>query len=161
MTDVSSNCLWYIAILRTIGLGSNELGSFFGLLYPFLSPYLSQSFGRCTLRPSLRGRNIELNPFFAYRGRLFSFHEPCLMDVIFQLSPVNFPTESSPLPSPGIELILFGYVTGSNQRLYPLYHVSLIRGEGNGELSERKLTGITDIHKTWLEQFTPVSEIKS
>ena len=41
------------------------------------------------------------------------------------LSPVNFPSESSPLPSPGIELILFGYVIGSNQHRYPLYHVSL------------------------------------
>ena len=43
------------------------------------------------------------------------------------LSPVNFPSESSPLPSPGIELTLFGYVTGSNQRLYPLCHVSLTK----------------------------------
>ena len=32
-----------------------------------------------------------------------------------------FPSESSL----GIELTLFGYVTGSNQRLYPLCHVSL------------------------------------
>ena len=47
------------------------------------------------------------------------------MDVSYQLSLVNFPSESSPLPSPGIELTLFGYVTGSNQRLYPLYLVSL------------------------------------
>ena len=31
-------------------------------------------------------------------------------------------SESSQLPSPGIELTLFGYVF--NQRLYPLYHVS-------------------------------------
>ena len=29
------------------------------------------------------------------------------MDVNYQLSPVNFPSESSPLPSPGIELTLF------------------------------------------------------
>ena len=29
------------------------------------------------------------------------------MGVSFQLSPVNFPSESSPLPSPGIELTLF------------------------------------------------------
>ena len=47
------------------------------------------------------------------------------MDVSYQLSPVNFPTESSPLTSPSIELTTFGYVTGSNQRLHPLYHVSL------------------------------------
>ena len=46
-------------------------------------------------------------------------------DVSYQLSPINFPSESSPLPSLGIELALFGYVTGSNQCLYPLYHVSL------------------------------------
>ena len=39
-----------------------------------------------------------------------------------QFSPVNFPSESSPLPSPSIELILFGYVPGSNQRLYALCH---------------------------------------
>ena len=32
------------------------------------------------------------------------------MDVSYQLSPVNFTPESSPLPSPGIELTLFGYV---------------------------------------------------
>ena len=42
------------------------------------------------------------------------------MDVSYQLSHGNFPSESSPLPSPGIELTLFGYVTGSNQRHYPL-----------------------------------------
>ena len=42
------------------------------------------------------------------------------MDVSYQLSPVNFPSECFPLPSPGIELTLFGYVTGSNQRaMYP------------------------------------------
>ena len=29
------------------------------------------------------------------------------MDVNYPLSPVNFPSESSPLPSPGIELTLF------------------------------------------------------
>ena len=51
------------------------------------------------------------------------------------LSPVNFLSESSPLPhfssessqlpSPGIELIVFGYVTGYNQRVYPLGNESL------------------------------------
>ena len=45
------------------------------------------------------------------------------MDVSYQLSPVNFHSESFLLPSPGIELTLFGYVTGSNQHLYPQYHV--------------------------------------
>ena len=72
------------------------------------------------------------------------------MDVSYQLVSVNFPSESSPLPSLCIELTLFGYVTGSNQCLYPLYHMSL-----------REL--ITDIHKTWLmelEQSIPISEIK-
>ena len=46
------------------------------------------------------------------------------MDVSHQLPPVNFHSESSPLPSPGIELTVFGYVTGSIKGLYPLYHVS-------------------------------------
>ena len=41
------------------------------------------------------------------------------MDVSYQLYPVNLPSESFPQPSPDIELTLFGYVTGSNQRLYP------------------------------------------
>ncbi len=69
---------------------------------------------------------LNLALYFPYRGRLFQFYEPCLMDVSYQLSPVNFPSESSPLPSPGIVLTLFfGYVTGSNQRLYPLCYVSL------------------------------------
>ena len=53
----------------------------------------------------------NLTLYFAYWGRLFLFLEPCLMDVSNQLSPVNFPFESSS----GIELTLFGYVTGSNQ----------------------------------------------
>ena len=43
--------------------------------------------------------------------------EPCLMEVSYQLI--------YPLPSPGIELTLFGYLAGSNLHLYPLYHVSL------------------------------------
>ena len=47
------------------------------------------------------------------------------MDINYQLSPVNFSTESSPLLSPSIELTLFGYVTGSNQHFYSLCHVSL------------------------------------
>ena len=56
--------------------------------------------------------------YFAHRGRLFKFLEPCFMDVSYQLSLVNFPSESFPLPSPGIELTVFGYVTGFIQRLY-------------------------------------------
>ena len=56
----------------------------------------------------------NLTLYFAYQGRLFYVHEPCFMDVSYQLSPVNFHSESSPLPSPGIELALFGYVTGSD-----------------------------------------------
>ena len=43
----------------------------------------------------------------------------------YQLYPFNLPSESSPLSSSGIEITLFGYVTGSNQCLYQLYHVSL------------------------------------
>ena len=70
------------------------------------------------------------------------------MDVSCQLSPVNFPSESSPLLSPGIELTFFGYITGSNQRLYPLYHVS------------SKTHGTVDKWLVELEQSTPVSEIK-
>ena len=74
-----------------------------------LSPCLLQRFGRCTLRPSSGGWNVEL--YFAYRDRLFLFPGPCLMDVSYQLSPVNFPSDGSPLPSPDIELTLFGYIT--------------------------------------------------
>ena len=29
--------------------------------------------------------------YFAHMDRLFKFHEPCFMDVSYQLSPVNFP----------------------------------------------------------------------
>ena len=49
------------------------------------------------------------------------------MDVSYQLYPVNFPSESSSLPSPAIELTLFGYVCWSNQRRYSQCHVSLRR----------------------------------
>ena len=85
---------------------------------PSLSPCLSQNFGRCTLRPSSGGWSVELNPLFRLLGCLFLFYEPCLMDISYQLSSVNFPTENSPLISPGIEFTLFGYVTRSNQCLY-------------------------------------------
>ena len=72
----------------------------------------------------------NLTFYFAYWSRLFKFHEPFWMDVSYQLSPVNFPSESSPLPSPGVELTLFGYVTGSNafinQCLNPQCHMSSI-----------------------------------
>ena len=68
-------------------------------------------------------RMSNLTLYFAYRVRLF--HGPCLMDASYQLSPVHVLSESSLQPSPGIELTLYGYVTGSNQRLYPQYHVSL------------------------------------
>ena len=68
------------------------------------------------------GWNVKLSSLFLYftnRGWLFMF-------IGCQLSPVYFHSENSALPSPGIELTLFfGYVTGSNQHLYPLYHVSL------------------------------------
>ena len=49
----------------------------------------------------------SLNLYFAYRGRLFEFHELCLMDVSYHLSPVNFHSESSPLSSAGIEQTVF------------------------------------------------------
>ena len=47
------------------------------------------------------------------------------MDVSYYLSPVNLPSEGSSLSSSGIEITPFGYATGSQQRLYPLYNVSL------------------------------------
>ena len=40
--------------------------------------------------------------YFAQRGRLFKVHEPCLMEISHQSSPVNFPSESSPLSSTGM-----------------------------------------------------------
>ena len=100
-----------------------SLFTFFRLLSSSLSPCLSQRFSRCTLRPSSGGWNVELNLLFRLAGQTVLVPEPCLMDVSYQLSLVDFPSESSPLPSPGIELSHFGYVTGSNQRLYPLYPV--------------------------------------
>ena len=63
--------------------------------------------------------------YFTHRGRLFQFHEPYLMDVSYLLYPVNFPSESSPLPIAGIDFTFLGYVTRSNQRLYSLCHESL------------------------------------
>ena len=102
--------IYFIYIFRTIVL------IFVAVFITTFRPLYSPAFFRW-----LECRTL----YFAYRDRLFSFHEPCLMDVSYQLSPVYFPPESSSLPSPGIEFILFGYVTGSNQRLYPLYHVSL------------------------------------
>ena len=60
--------------------------------------------------------NITLH--FTHRGRLFLFHEPCLLDVSYKFSSVNFPSESSLLPSPSIELTLFWV------RLYPQCHLS-------------------------------------
>ena len=41
---------------------------FFGLLPSSLPPYLSQRFGRCTLRPSSGGWNVELNLLFRLPG---------------------------------------------------------------------------------------------
>ena len=69
----------------------------------------------------------NLTLYFAYQGRPFEFHEPCLMDISYLR--LIFPSESSPLPSPGNELTLFRCVSGSNQRLYPLCHVSLKTSE--------------------------------
>ena len=54
------------------------------------------------------------------------------------MSVISYLLLISRVPSPGIELTLFGYVTGSNQRLYPQYHVSLITvysGERNKGLN--------------------------
>ena len=76
------------------------------------------------------------------------------MDICYQLSPVNFPSESSPLPSPDIELTLFGYVSGSNQRLYPLYHVSSRKhgtvDKGVGEEQEQSTAEIQSVLLTRL-----------
>ena len=44
------------------------LFTFFGLLSSSLSPCLSQRFGRCTLRPSSAGWNVELSPLFRFFG---------------------------------------------------------------------------------------------
>ena len=52
-------------------------------------------------------RLSNLTLYFAHWGRLFLLHKPCLMDVTYQLSSVNFPSVSSPLHSPGIELTFF------------------------------------------------------
>ena len=49
----------------------------------------------------------NLHLYFAHRGRLFLFHEPCLMDWQLSVISCNFPSENSPLTSPGIELTLF------------------------------------------------------
>ena len=40
-------------------------------------------------------------------------NEDKCLDVSYQLSPVNFPSESSPLSSPGYWTHTFGYVSGS------------------------------------------------
>ena len=45
------------------------------------------------------------------------------MDVSYQLSPVNFPSESSPLPSPGIELTIHN-TTSQKYR-------QILKGESN------------------------------
>ena len=50
---------------------------------------MSSHLGRCTLRPSQVVEISNLTLYFAYRGRLFLFHERCLMDINNQLSPVN------------------------------------------------------------------------
>ena len=64
------------------------------------------------------------------------------MDVSHQLPPVNLPSESSPLPSPGIELTLF---LGMSLDLTNTFiHSTMwpsIPAEGSGEPSEGKLTG--------------------
>ena len=39
----------------------------------------------------------NLGRYFAHQGRMFLLHEPCLMDICYQLYPANFPSESSPL----------------------------------------------------------------
>ena len=76
------------------------------------------------------------------------------MDVNYQLSPVNFPSESSPLPSLGIELILFGY--GSNQCLYPLYHVSL-RKHCDKHNDKHSPKNVNNVHNTSSQKYWQVS----
>ena len=61
------------------------------------------------------------------------------MDGTYQLCPVNFPSENFPLPSPSIELKIFGYVTGSNQRLYPLFN-----GEKNEDDSPKNVNKVSN-----------------
>ena len=69
------------------------------------------------------GWNVELNPLFRLPGWTVLVLRAKFNG--YQLSSVNSPYKSSPLPSPSIELTFFGYVIGSIQRLYPLYHMSL------------------------------------
>ena len=79
------------------------------LYFSDYSSSLSPRFGRLRADFVQAAGMSNLSLYFAYSGRLFSFNEPYLMDVSFQLSPVNFPAESYSLPSLGIELTLCGY----------------------------------------------------
>ena len=69
------------------------LFTFFGLLSSSLSPCLSQRFGRCTLRPSSGGWNVELSPLFRSPGQTVLI--PRAMFYGCQLSVIS-PVNSSP-----------------------------------------------------------------
>ena len=95
------------------------------LHFPDYCPHLCRHIYHNVLaivRSLLVVRMSNLTLYSAYRGRLFWFHEPCLMDVSYLLliSPLKvLHCLHQVLNS------LFGYLPGSNQCLYPLYHMSL------------------------------------
>ena len=53
---------------KMVNIKLDRLFTFFGLLSSSLSPCLSLRFGRCTLRPSSGGWNVELNTLFRLPG---------------------------------------------------------------------------------------------
>ena len=79
------------------------------ILFTSSSPCLSHRFGRCTHRPSSGGWNISLTE----------------VDWSSSTSHILVGVSYLHRSPPNIELTLYACVTGSNQRLYPLCHVSL------------------------------------
>ena len=123
---VNSQFLIFSSEYRNILNTSEIINIFRTIILIFLAVYHNVSaVERSGLLQVVGMSNLTL--YFAHRGRLFKFHESSLMDVNYQLFSVNFSSESSTLPSPGIGLTstLFGYITGSIQHFYPLCHVSL------------------------------------
>ena len=62
--------------------------------------------------------------YFTHRGKLFCFHKPYLMDISYLL--LISPLKVLHCLHEVLNTHTFGYVTGSNQRFYQLYHVSLM-----------------------------------
>ena len=90
--------------------------TFFVLLSSSLSPCLSQRFGRCMLRPSSGVWNVELSSS--------STNHVYWMSVISYLLLIS-PLKVLHCLHRVLNSHSFGYVTGSNHRLYPLCYVSL------------------------------------